>query len=67
MAFNETPSDYEAKVRRFVKEHPDATDDDLKALFPKMNNAEAIWSRFNAGAVAHAKARTKGGATKTDA
>jgi hypothetical protein len=67
MSFNETAEDYEAKVRKFAKEHPEATDDDLERLFPKMLDPSAIWSRFNAGAVAHAKARTKGGATKTDA
>jgi hypothetical protein len=67
MPFNETPADYETKVRRFVKENPGATDDDIKALFPRMLDPSAIWARFNAGAVAHAKARTKGGSANAGA
>ncbi len=50
MPFIETISDYEAKVRKFAEEHPDATEADLKALFPRMNSTAETWARFNASA-----------------
>ena len=61
MPFIETISDYEAKVRKFAEEHPDATEADLKALFPKMNNHAAIWSRFNASAKRNGGAKAPAG------
>jgi hypothetical protein len=47
MQFSETADDYETKVRKFAKEHPEANDDDLERLFPKMLNPAAIWAKFN--------------------
>jgi hypothetical protein len=47
MTFEENEADYKAKLERFAKAHPDATRDDLEALFPRMNSASAIWARFN--------------------
>lgn len=51
MPFNETSEDYEAKLRKFAKEHPDATEDDLKALFPRMNSTAETWKKFHASAL----------------
>ncbi len=57
MPFLESPEDYADKMRRFMDQHPEASADDLAALFPKMNNATAIWARFNASAKRHRGAR----------
>lgn len=62
MTFHETTADYEAKLRKFAKEHPDATEDDLKALFPKMNDPKAIWAKFHASAKRNAAGSAKPGA-----
>lgn len=61
MPFNESIEDYEAKVKKFAAEHPDATEDDLRALFPRMNSTAETWKRFHASAKRNAASSTKPG------
>lgn len=50
MTFDETEADYRAKIAKFAKEHPDATEEDLAVLFPKMFSSSNIWAKFRASA-----------------
>ncbi len=58
MPFLEDENTYKSKIEKFAKEHPEATADDLAAIFPRMNNATAIWARFNASAKRNSSAKS---------
>ena len=49
-AFLEDETAYRAKLEKFMRENPGASEDDLKTLFPKANSAAETWKRFNASA-----------------
>ncbi len=50
MPFIEDENAYRNKLKAFIEKFPDATEDDLKALFPRMNSTTETWARFHASA-----------------
>jgi hypothetical protein len=52
---------YEETLRRFLRQHPDATSEDLAVLLPKAKSPAAVWAKFNA------TGKVNAGRTKADA
>ncbi len=42
----QSDDEYRETLRQFMREHPDATEDDLK-LLPRAKTPAEIWAKFN--------------------